>query len=894
MRDWKSFIRVRLASSPPPEDVVEEIAQHAEMLYRTARSDGLSDADAARLVERELADVHGLTDAARERARRPATMLPDPPPPGRSQPFRTFARDLRHALRLLASRPAFVAAATVTLALGIGANTAIFSVVNALLLRPLPFHEPDRLVMVWESDADDPASRFIISAPNWEDWRQQSETLTDFAIWEHQSFNVAGDAAPEQVDGLRVSSSIFMLLDVRPQLGRVFTPREDEPGHRVAVISDALWRRRFDANPGAIGRTIRLNGAPYEVIGVMPPSFRLVRGGDAVWVPIQFNDQDRERGAHSFFGAARLKPGVALETARLEMDGIGRRLAQTYARENRGESATITPMKDVGVQPLAPTLLALFGAVGFVLLIACVNVANLMLAQAASRGREFAIRAVLGAGRWRLASQLLAEGLVLAACGCVAGLLLAWAGTKILAGSLPPAIRFAPFRDAGQVTLDAAVLSFTAVLAVATAVLFSVAPMLGAARSATATALRSGGDRGGTGRLAVVRQAFIASELALAVIVLFGAGLMIKSVARLVSQDPGLDAANVLLINMALPQADYYGPPERTSFCADLGRELGSLPGVRSIGAISHLPLSGANAGRLLTLEGMASPAPDQGRTASYRLTCPGYFTTMGIPIVRGRDFTDSDSTDAQGVVIVNERMARDYYGSDDPLGRRLKIGGPDSTNPWLTIVGVARDVRHFGLDTEPRREIFRPYSQAAWPAMTIAIRTHGEPPALAPSARAALARIDPDQPVSTVRSMEDVIAESVGGRRFPMLLLTLFSAVALALAAVGVYGVVNYLVAQRTREMGIRLALGAQRTQVVRLVVATTLRPVALGLIVGLVGALFAGRMLTTLLYSVEPSDPAVLAAIAIVLTATALAACLLPAGRAARVDPMAALRIE
>jgi putative ABC transport system permease protein len=551
-------------------------------------------------------------------------------------------------------------------------------------------------------------------------------------------------------------------------------------------------------------------------------------------------------------------------------------------------------MKDFGVLPLQPTLLALAGAVAFVLLIACVNVANLVLAQAASRGREFAIRAALGAGRGRLAAQLLAEGLLLAAAGGALGVLLAWAGTTTLAGSLPAAIRLAPFRNAGVVSVDVQVLAFTAAVALATGLLFSLVPMLGAARTSPSSTMKAAGDRGGTARLTVLRHALIGSEVALAIVVLFGAGLMIKSVGRLVAVDPGLDPGSVLVMDVTLPQEDFYGPPVRTTFCADVRRELGGIPGVRSVGAISHLPLSGANAGRGLTLEGMVPPAPDQGWGASYRLTCPGYFATLGIPLVKGRDFTDRDATTAPGVVIVNEEMARQYYGDQDPIGRRLKLGRPDSTNPWLTIVGVAGNVRHFGLDDELRREIFRPYSQAAWPSMTIAVKSPIEPAALVPSARRALARIDPDQPVSKIRTMEEVVAESMGGRRFPMVLLTLFSAVALVLAAVGVYGVVSHLVAQRTREMGIRIALGAQRRELVRLVVAASMRPVALGLAAGLAGALLAARLLTTLLYGVTPSDPSVLTGIAAVLGATALAACWLPARRAAGVDPIVALRDE
>ena len=806
--------------------------------------------------------------------------------------IRRFAGDLGHGLRLLAGRPGFAAVAILTLALGIGANTAIFSVVNALLLAPLPFHDPDRLVMVWESEAGSPRSTFIVSAPNWQDWRAQSTTLKDFAIWEFLSFNLGGSGAdPEQISGLRVSASAFDLLGVRPQLGRTFTPAEDEPGHRVVVISDALWTRRFGRDPGIIGRQIRLNGESHEVIGVMPASFRFVQGRQAVWVPIQFTWQDRGRNAHSFYAAARLGEGVSLEAARTELAAIARRVTEGQQDDTGNHWATITPMADLGIAPLRPTLVALLGAVALVLLIACVNVANLMLVQAAARQREFAIRAAVGASRARIAAQLLTEGLLLAGLGGAAGVLLAWVGTRGMSGSLPAAIQFAPFRNAGDVPLDGRVLAFTSIVVLLTGLLFSLAPMFGAARTQPGIALKAAGDRG-TGRLAWMRHGLVAAELALAVIVLFGAGLMIKSVARLVSVDPGLDPGRVLVMDIALPQPDTYGAPVRTTFCDDVQREIGSLPGVRAVGATSHLPLSGANAGRGLTIEGRPVPPPDQAVSANYRLTCPGYFAALGIPLVRGRDFSAADTLASPGVVIINEEMARRYFEGQDPLGQRIKLGPAGSSNPWMTVVGIARDVRHFGLDSPIRREIFRPYSQAVWPSMTITVKAAAEPLNLAAPVRAALARIDPEQPVSRVRTMEDVVAESIGGRRFPMLLLAIFSAVALALAAIGVYGVVSYLVSQRTRELGIRVALGARRPQVMQLVVGGSLRPIAAGLAAGVAGAMAAARLLSTLLYAVAPWDPAVMSGIVGILGVTAAVACWLPARRAATIDPLVALR--
>ena len=889
MSDWAETVRDRCAalSLRCPDDVVEEVAQHAEALFQRRRAEGDSDEEARRAVEAELRDLPALVRSGS--ARTPGRATRPPSPPAALQGLRGLPADFRYAARLLARRPGFTTVAVLTLALGIGANTAIFSVVNALLLAPLPFAEPDRLVMLWESERGNPASRNIVSAPNWQDWRRQSTTLEHFAIWEFTSFNLSGSGDPEQVPGMRVSASAFDLLGVPPQLGRTFTAVEDEPGHRVAIIGHALWARRFAQRPDVVGSTVTLNGEPHQIVGVMPPSFRFM-GRQQVWVPIQFTAQDRARNAHSFRAAARLKRGVSLEAARAELATIGRRTAEAQSDDNRDHWASATPMAALGVEPLRPTLLALLGAVAFVLLIACVNVANLMLAHAGGRRREFAIRAALGAARTRLGSQLLSEGLLLAAAGGVAGVLLAALGTTLLADSLPPAIRFVPFRDAQAIRPDGRVLLFTSAVALLTGLLFSLAPMLEISRLQPGSTLKAAGDRGGTGRLRKLRHGLVALEVALAIVVLFGAGLLIKSVARLVSVDPGLDPDRVLLMDVALPQPDTYGPPERTSFCTDVERELTALPGVVSVGAVSHLPLSGANAGRGLTIEGRPALPPDQRLSASYRLTCPGYFAALGIPLVRGRDFNHHDTRTAPGVVIINEEMARRDFEGRDPIGQRVKLGRPE----WLTIVGVARDVRHFGLDNPVQREIFRPYSQGVWPSMTVVVKSAVEPMSLASAAKAALATIDPDQPVSGMRTMDAVVEESIGGRRFPMQLLALFSAVALALAAVGVYGVMSYLVSQRTREMGIRTALGAGRRQLVQLVVGGSMVPVAIGMVAGVAAAVPAARLIATLLYAVSPADPVVLVAIVGILGVTAGLASWIPARRAASVDPLVALREE
>jgi putative ABC transport system permease protein len=622
----------------------------------------------------------------------------------------------------------------------------------------------------------------------------------------------------------------------------------------------------------------------------MPPSFRFIQQ-QAVWVPIHFTERDAGRDSHSFFAMARLKAGVDFAAAKAEMLTIGRQLAAEYT-ENTGEVATISRVDELGVAHMRQPLLMLLGVALLVLLIACVNVANLLLAQVSGRQRELAIRTALGASRGRLAGQLLAEGLILATAGGAAGVLLAWAGTAALASTVPPAIRLAPFREGTLAPLDPSVLVFTFVLAAITGVLFSVAPVFGALRTQPGAALKAAGDRGGTARLTWLRSALVASEVALALIVLGAAGLLIKSMMRLVTVDPGLDPSRVLTMSMALPQASFYGAPERPTFCDDVAREVGSVPGVRAIGAVSHLPLSGANAGRGFAIEGRPQPPPNEGASAFYRVTCPGYFRTLSIPVTKGRDFSHDDTLRAPMVVIMNESAAARYWPDENPLGKRIKFGDLSSDTPWLTIVGVVKDVRHFGLDTDAYREIYRPYNQVVWPVMTITAKTATEPLVMASAVRAALSRIDPDQPVSRIRSMEQVLDESLGSRRFPMRLLVIFSAVALALAAIGVYGVVSYMVSQRTREIGIRVALGARRGSVVRLVVGRSLVPITIGMVLGTAGAVSASRLIATMLYEVEPSDPAVLATITGVLGTAALVASWIPARRAATVDPVIVLK--
>ena len=623
----------------------------------------------------------------------------------------------------------------------------------------------------------------------------------------------------------------------------------------------------------------------------MPPGFEFPRKGTGVWVPIAFTKNDQQRGWHSFFVAGRLAPTASFESARAEVEQVGRAIAQRF-EDNRDEGSTITRMADLGLATLRTMLGALMGAVVLVLVIGCANVANLQLGLALARQREFVVRLALGAGLGRLARQLFAESLALAAAGGLGGLALAWVAARAADIVLTPGFRSLPFRGEVPITIDGRVLVFVVIVALLSAALFGFAPLLGLKRREPQALLRDG-ERGSTGVANAARRVLVAAEVGMAIVVLCGAGLLIKSLSALMQVDPGFDPREVLTLQVSLPQEDTYGPPARQSFCADVTRGAEGLPGIRSVGAISHLPLSGGNAGRAITIEGAAVPASDDGASAAYRLTCPGYFKTTGIRLSEGRDFSDRDVTNGERVAIVNRAMAERYWPGNSPVGQRFKIGsGPKNANPWMTVVGITENVRHFGLESEARREIYLPYSQAVWPVMTIVAKTVGEPLAWQSALRELVKRVDPDLPVAQVRSMEEVVAGSVNWRETPMRLLTGFALIGLLLAALGVYGVLGYFVSQRTREIGVRAALGATRAQLAGMVIRQSMAPIAAGLVLGIAGSFASGRLLQQMLYQVEPGDPEVVAVIVILLLMVGLLASWLPARRAARIDPMVALR--
>jgi putative ABC transport system permease protein len=808
-------------------------------------------------------------------------------------------QDVRYGLRNLGRNRGFVVVAMLTLALGIGANTTIFSVMNNTLLKPIPFPNPDRLVLVWETFGKGPDNWNIVSAPNFWDFQKQSRSFESMAIFDSagRGYNLSpsnNSQEAEQVSGLRVSSGFFTVLGAKPLLGRTFLPEEETLGkdHEV-VLSYGLWQTRYNGDPSLVGNTIRIDGAAFTVVGVMPREFewQFWSGPRRLWVPVGYTKTDFGRGDNSFLSIARLKPGVSVAQAQAEMEAVGKSVQEQYPKDDANMGATVSPLAEYGLEGLRTGLLILLAAVAFVLLIACVNVANLLLARGAGRQREFAIRIALGAPASRIARQLLTENLMLALAGGVAGLLVAAIGTRLLFYSKVGDMNL-PMRHIDTISMDGRVFAFALLISCLTGLLFGVAPAVAALRTNINEPLKEGGRTPGTGGHTRVRQVLVASEVALAVVVLSGAGLMIKSMSRLLGVDPGLNPKNVLLMGVSVPQEEIYvGPPGLPRFCQDLDEYIGAIPGVVSVAAIAHLPFEG-NAGRGFQIEGRPPADPGKMPGANYSVACPNYFRTMGIPILKGREFTAQDTLNAPGVIVINEKMAHDYWPNEDPVGRAIRLGGSDG--PRLTVVGVVGGVHFQGLDVPLRTQFFRPYMQAGWPVMTIVARTIATPGAYATPVKRALASVLPDMPVSNVDTMENVVHNSTGGRRFPMLLLSVFSVLALVLAAVGIVGVVGHSVTQRTQEIGIRMALGADTIDVLRLMINSSMLWVLVGLVTGVAGSLGLTRLLTGMLYGVRPLDPAVLGGVALILAVVALVASYLPARRATKIDPISALRCE
>ena len=811
-----------------------------------------------------------------------------------------FFQDVRYGLRNLGRNRSFVVVAMLTLALGIGANTTIFSVMNNTLLKPLAFPNADRLVLVWETFGKGPDNWNIVSAPNFWDFQKQSRSFESMAIFDSagRGYNLSATSdskEAEQVSGLRVSAGFFSVLGAKPLLGRTFLPEEETLGRdREVVLSYGLWKSRYNGDPSLVGHTIRVDGADFTLVGVMPHEFewQFWSGPRRLWVPVGYTKTDFGRGDNSFISIARLKPGVSIAQAKAEMEAVGRSVQAQYPKDDADMGATVSPLGDYGMEGLRTSMLTLLAAVAFVLLIACVNVANLLLARGAGRQKEFAIRLALGAPPSRIARQLFTENSMLALAGGAAGLLVAAIGTRLLFYAFKLGGPSLPLRRLDAISMDGRVFAFALLVSCLTGLLFGVGPALTALRANLSDPLKEGGRTPGTGGHNRLRQTLVASEVALALMVLSGAGLMIKSMTRLLGVDPGLNPRNVLAMGMSVPQEEIYvGPPGLPLFCRDLDEHVGAIPGILSVGAVAHLPFQG-NAGRGFQIEGRPPADPGKMPGANYTVACPNYFRTMGIPILKGREFTAQDTVTAPGVLVINRQMAQDFWPKEDPVGRAIRLGGSDG--PRLTVVGVVGDVHFQGLDAPARRQFFRPYTQAGWPVITVVVRTIGAPATYATPIKRALASVLPDLPVSGVETMEEVVHNSTGSRRFPMLLLSVFSVLALVLAAVGIVGVVGHSVTQRTHEIGIRMALGAETVDVLRLMVNGSMLWVLVGLVAGVAGSAGLTRMLTGMLYDVRPLDPVVLGGVALLLAAVALLASYFPARRAARIDPIVALRCE
>jgi putative ABC transport system permease protein len=796
-------------------------------------------------------------------------------------------QDLKFSVRMLAKNPGFTAVAVLTLALGIGANTAIFSVVNAVLLRPLPYKDPGRLVQIWETNPQRGFPEFPASPPNFFDWRDQNRSLSQIAAIQYDDYNLTGAGAPMRVVGIDVSPNIFALLGTKPELGRVFTETEDNPNNpQVAIIGHSLWQTRFGSDPNTIGRPIVLDAKSYTVVGVMPASFRFPDDGTQLWTPLILpEDAKTARGAHWLSVVARLKPGVSFDQAQAEMQTIAGRLEHQYPRSNSGWSVFLRPLRKEMIGNIQTALLVLLGAVGLVLLIACSNVANLQLARTSARRREMAIRAALGAGRRRIVRQLITESLLLAVVGSAFGLLLAWWGTAALLKLDTEGI---PRQS--EIGIDGSVLLFTAAVAFITSLLFGLVPaMQFTSLDLTATLKEGTGSRGSaSGRF---RQILVVSEVALAMVLLIGGGLLVRSFTRLLNVSPGFNPENVLTFRVQLPDAKYPKKEDNQAFFRELLARVQSLPGVDSSGATSILPLTNGGTNFRFYPEGQTAETGTP-TSAQYRVVSPDYFRAMDVPLLRGRVFTAADTNDSQPVAVVNQAMARRYWPNTNPIGQRIVI--TDRPPTAREIVGITGDVREAGLDQAAEPEMYVSLFQKGSGSVSLVVRSKTAPLSFTSAVTEQVHSLDKDLPVQGVLSMEEVVGTSVGSRRFSTYLFTLFSLLALVLATVGIYGVMSYTVAQGTRDIGIRMAIGARPSDVLKLVLGAGMRQVLLGASIGIVGAIFLTRFVASLLYGVTAHDPVTFVAVVILLAGVAPAACYFPARRAMRVDPMIALRYE
>ena len=881
LRNLASGLRSLFRKEQVDRDLGEELRAYQEMAAEEKMKDGMSRKEALRAFRLE----RGSLEVSKEIVRSG----------GWESIVQTLWQDLRFGLRMLRKSPGFTAVALLTLAIGIGANTAIFSVVYGVLIQPLPFRDASGLVLLNETTPM--VGKVSVSYPNFLDWRSQSKTFSRMAAVCEAGFNLAGVSQPESIGGEAVSANFLSILGMRPFLGRDFEASEDKAGAApVVLLSYALWQSHLGADPSAIGRTIMLDGTGYTIIGVLPPNFRWTGQADVLepigsWLGRNPDAMKRgDRGDMPVLG--RLAPASRFAQARSEMEGIAARLSKEYPASNDQFGVALTPLRDAFVGDTRMAILSLFGAVLCVLLIACANVANLLLVRGAGRTREIALRLAFGATRKRIISQMLTESLVLAVLGGVLGVALAFAGTQAITQLMPQGL----FMGA-KVNLNPAVLAFAGILIVLAAFVSGLAPAARSTKPDMQRHLKEGSAGTGTSSAeSRLRASFIVAEIALSLILLAGAGLMMKSLHLLLSVSPGFQVDRVLTMEMDLRTAQYNKDDAIRNFWQNVLDHVRTLPGAQSAALGTEIPLTGSHSRIDITIEGMPLPKPGSFPHPDTHAVSDGYASTLGVPLLRGRRFTETDNENGSRVAMVNAMLAREYFPNGDAVGKRFIFGHPDPAKQpqWLTIVGVLGDTRMYGLAQPARLEVYVPFRQAPNSHMNLLVKSAVDPAAMTSAIRAQIASIDKDEPIFAITTMSQLVSDSVTTRRFTLILLGLFSGLALILAAIGIYGVISYSVAQRTRDIGIRMALGASRTDVLRDVIGLGARLTGVGLLLGLIGALAATRVLSSLLFGVRSTDALTFTAASLVLLVVSLFASYLPARRAMRVDPIVALRYE
>ncbi len=859
------------------QEFTEEIQAYLDMLTEAKIKQGLTPREARRSALVELGGVEQVQEKVREIRM--------------GQLIETAWRDVRLGVRTLVHSPIFTVVTVLSLALGIGANTAIFSVVNGLLLRPLPYPESERLVDVWHTPPQQSfpgLDRFSVSPANYLDWKAQSTAFEQIAVYGFTGLSLSTSNDPLPLIAATVSSDFFSVLQSNAMQGRTFTPDEEQPGRdQVVVISHGLLQRAFGANTNIIGQSLTLNSRSFTVVGIMPAGFEFPREAD-MWVPLAWDDKERQtRSIHDYLVIARLKPNVSVQQAQAEMSTISSRLEQQYPEENKGWGAVVIPVRDDLVGDVRRPLLVLFCAVGFVLLIACANVANLMLARGANRQKEMAVRMALGAGRARLVRQLLTESILLAVTGGLLGLLLAIVGSKML-------VRLGNLPNSGDIGIDTWALGFTLLVSFAAGIIIGIMPALQFTRTSVSETLKQGSGRtGGSALKQHTRKALVISEVALSLVLLIGAGLMIRSFWKLQNVDPGFDTSNALTMSVVLTFTRYPEPHQRLAFVDRAIEQIRAVPGVVSVGTTTRIPLAGGGSTQPFSIEGRPAGAIAEQPMAQTRYISPDYFRAIGIPLRQGRFFSDQDRDNSVPVVIISEAMARRFWPGENPVGRRLTPSFHLEQGP-REIVGVVGDVKTSGLDVDASAMMYLPFKQAPLPFLSFVVRTASNPKALIQPVSQAVYSIDKEQALTDVQTLDEVFAASLSDRRFNMTLLLTFAGVALLLAAVGVYGVMNYTVTLRRRELGIRMALGAKARDVLRLVLGQGLMLTLIGVGAGLISAYALTRLMASLLYGVTATDYLTFASVSAVLIAVGVAASYVPARRATKVNPTIALRTE